>query len=113
MEREDFAWTDIVGTLVWIAGFLIELNADSQLKNHLAFPQPGTGKFIKSGLWRYSRHPNYFGEAVLWWGIFIIACGMKDGWCTIYSPIAITFFLRFVSGVPFPEKKYKENPEWQ
>lgn len=79
----------------------------------MANPKPGTGKFIKSGLWRYSRHPNYFGEAVLWWGIWLISCGVYNGWITIFSCIFITIFLRFVSGVPFPEKKYAENPEWQ
>jgi steroid 5-alpha reductase family enzyme len=68
---------------------------------------------LKTGLWRYSRHPNYFGEALLWWGIFIIACGIEYGWITIFSPVIITLSLRFLSGVPFPENKYKDNPEWQ
>ena len=68
--------TDIAGVVIWALGFWIEVTSDRQLANHLAFPKPGTGKFIKSGLWRYSRHPNYFGEAVMWWGIFIIACGI-------------------------------------
>ena len=87
--------------------------SDKQLANHLANPKPGTGKFIKSGLWRYSRHPNYFGEAVLWWGIFLIALNVEYGWITFFSAAFINFLLRFVSGVPFPEKKYKSNPEWQ
>ena len=78
----------------------------------MARPKPGTGKFIKSGLWRYSRHPNYFGEAVMWWGIFIIAVNVQYGFICVYSPMFINFFLRFVSGVPFPEKKYAKNPEW-
>jgi len=78
----------------------------------LASPKPGTGKFIKSGLWRYSRHPNYFGEAVMWWGLWIIALGVEWGWVTIYSCIFMTLCLRFIS-TPLPENKYKNNPEWQ
>lgn len=87
--------------------------ADRQLAQHLANPKPGTGKFIKSGLWRYSRHPNYFGEALSWWGIFLIALNVKYGFVTVFSPLFITLLIRFVSGVPFPEKKYKDNKEWQ
>ena len=70
-------------------------------------------KFIKTGLWRYSRHPNYFGEAVMWYGISLIACSMTYGWITIYSAVFINLLIRFVSGVPFPEEKYKDNTEWQ
>jgi len=83
------------------------------LAQHLTNPQPGAGKFIRTGLWRYSRHPNYFGEAVMWWGIWIIACGISYGWVTVFSAIFITALIRFVSGVPFPEKKYAENEEWK
>lgn len=110
--EEDVEWTDILGVCVWALGFGIEVLSDSQLTDHLRNPRPGTGKFIKSGLWRYSRHPNYFGEAVMWWGLFIIACGLDYGWITVFAPMFITFLLRFVSGVPFPEKKYASNPEW-
>jgi len=89
------------------------LVADHQLKEHLADPKPGTGKFIKSGLWRYSRHPNYFGDACMWWGIWLIACNVKGGWVTFYSAVFMTTCLRFITGVPFPEAKYKDNVEWQ
>lgn len=71
------------------------------------------GQLIKSGLWRYSRHPNYFGEALLWWGVFIIACSVEYGWITIYAPLFITLLIRFVSGVPLLEKKYAARPEFQ
>lgn len=110
--NHSLTWLDYVGAFVWLSGFLIEVMSDRQLANHLANPKPGTGKFIKSGLWRYSRHPNYFGEAVMWWGLFLIALNLHYGWVTVYAPAFITFFLRFVSGVPFPEKKYASNPEW-
>lgn len=105
-------WTDYLGTLIWIIGFLIEVISDFQLSSHLKNPEVGSGKFLRTGLWRYSRHPNYFGESVLWWGIFIIGCSLEYGWIMIFSCIFITLLIRFVSGVPFPEKKYKENKEW-
>jgi steroid 5-alpha reductase family enzyme len=67
-------WTDYVGAVVWVIGFVFEVVGDQQLKMHIADKTPGKQKFIKWGLWRYTRHPNYFGEAFLWWGICIIAC---------------------------------------
>jgi steroid 5-alpha reductase family enzyme len=108
-------YTDLFGVIVWITGFLIEYYGDKQLSEHLKNPQPGTGKFIRTGLWKYSRHPNYFGEMVMWWGIYIISCGIKWGWVTIWSPLFIFYLLRFLSGVPIPEKKYSEGKnkeEW-
>lgn len=112
-QDNDIEWTDFTGAALWLIGLLIESIADAQLARHLSSPEPGSGKFIKTGLWRYSRHPNYFGEALIWWGIFIIACGLEYGWITVISPLTITLLLRFVSGVPFPEEKYKDNAEWQ
>jgi len=107
-------WTDFLGLLVWVIGFYIEVDADQTLKNHLANPQPGAGKFCRARLWKYSRHPNYFGEIVMWWGIYIIACGITWGYVTIWSPIAMTLLIRFVTGVPLGnEVKYVDNPEWQ
>ena len=112
-KGDDIFYSDFIGLGIWFLGFSIEVMADAQLASHLKNPKPGTGKFIKSGLWRYSRHPNYFGEAVMWWGIWVIACGVPFGWTTIFSCLFISLLIRFVSGVPFPEKKYATNPEWQ
>ena len=111
----DVAWTDYLGTAIWLVGFLIEVVSDAQLAAHVTLKEAGRaeGRFVKSGLWRYSRHPNYFGEAVLWYGIFIIACGIEYGWVTFYSPLTITLIIRFLSGVPFIEEKYKGDAEWQ
>lgn len=106
-------WTDYVGLAVWIFGFVFELTGDEQLKIHLADKTPGKTKFIKWGLWRYTRHPNYFGEAVLWWGIWIIACSDRLGFVTFFSPLFITVLVRYISGVPLLEKKYEARPDWQ
>lgn len=71
---------DYVGMGVAAAGLLIESTADAQLTRHIANPDPEKGKFCQTGLWRYSRHPNYFGEVVVWWGVFIVACGLPGGY---------------------------------
>lgn len=68
---------------------------------------------MKEGLWRYTRHPNYFGEATMWWGIFLMALSIPGGIVTIISPITITVLLLFVSGVPLLEKSMKDNPGFQ
>ncbi len=102
----------IVGGLVWLWGFIFESVADYQLKQFLSKPE-NHGKIMKFGLWRYSRHPNYFGESVMWWGLFIIALGLPWGWVSIISPLTITYLLLYVSGVPLLEKKLKNNPEFQ
>nr|WP_308011384.1 DUF1295 domain-containing protein [Clostridium tagluense] len=68
---------------------------------------------MKGGLWKYTRHPNYFGEATMWWGIFIISLSSRSGIAGIISPILITLLLLFVSGVPMLEKHYKNNKEFQ
>ena len=109
-----FYWTDAVGLVIWVIGFYIEVDSDLKLKNHLANPKPGAGKFCRSGWWKYSRHPNYFGEILMWWGIYIIACGVNYGYITIWSCFLMTLLIRFVSGVPLGnEQKYVDNTEWQ
>jgi len=80
----------------------------------LANPKPGAGKFCRERMWKYSRHPNYFGEVVMWYGIYIISCGITWGYITIWSPIAMNFLIYFVTGVPLGnEVKYIDNPDWQ
>jgi len=101
----------ILGTIIWLIGFLFESIGDSQLRAHLANPV-NKGKLMTSGLWRYTRHPNYFGEAVQWWGIFIMAFGVPFGWIGIISPVLITILLVFVSGVPPTEKRFEGRPGW-
>ncbi|MBY0110063.1 MAG: DUF1295 domain-containing protein [Candidatus Babeliaceae bacterium] len=102
----------IIGGLVWLCGFIFESVADYQLKQFLSKPE-NHSKIMKSGLWRYSRHPNYFGESVMWWGLFFIALGLPWGWLTIISPLILTYLLLYVSGIPLLEKKLKNNPEFQ
>jgi steroid 5-alpha reductase family enzyme len=68
---------------------------------------------MTQGLWRYTRHPNYFGETAMWWGIFLIALSVKSGWTALISPLMITFLLLKVSGITMLEKKYAGNKEFE
>jgi steroid 5-alpha reductase family enzyme len=110
--EKELLWTDYTGIVIFLFGFIFEVVGDEQLKSHLKNKSPEKGKFIKWGLWRYTRHPNYFGESVLWWGPFLIACSTQYGWITIFSPVFMGLLIRYVSGVPLLEKKYENNPEF-
>ena len=96
----------LVGFLVWAVGFAIEVVADSQKSRFSANPD-NKGKFIQTGLWSRSRHPNYFGEIMLWIGVAIIALPVLRGWqwVALISPVFVTLLLTRVSGVPLLEKK--------
>lgn len=103
---------EIIGLVIWIIGFVFEALGDKQLKEFIRTRKTKVS-IIKTGLWKYTRHPNYFGEATMWWGIFLIALASKNGIWSIISPITITLLLVFVSGVPMLEKHYKDNAEYQ
>ena len=106
-------WTDYVGYSVFAIGFLFEWVGDEQLKSHIANKDPNKGKFCKTGLWRYTRHPNYFGDALLWWGFYFMVLALPKGYWTFYGPLVMTLLLRFVSGVRLLEKKQSKHPEWE
>ena len=104
-------WLDAVGVLVFGIGFLFEAIGDYQLLCFKNNPN-NKGKIMTIGLWQYTRHPNYFGECVLWWGIFIVAIG-AGWWClSLISPLVLTWLLTRVSGVPMLEHKYRNNPQF-
>lgn len=100
-----------IGLAIWVIGFYFETVGDLQLKRFLANPK-NKGKLMTSGLWKYTRHPNYFGEATMWWGIFVIALSTPYGWLSIVTPVIITYLLLFVSGVPMTEKAFEGKPGW-
>lgn len=102
----------VIGTMVWITGFICESVADTQLKKFLAHPE-NKGHIMQSGLWKYSRHPNYFGEVTQWWGLFIIGLGTAVGLFGIIGPLVITILIVFVSGIPLAEKSMAKNPEFE
>ena len=107
-----FQINDYIGIILFLTGFTFEALSDYQLFRFKKNPD-NKGKIITTGLWSISRHPNYFGEALLWWGIGCFALSYYQGWIMLVSPLIITFLLRFVSGVPMLEKKYKNHPDWE
>ena len=108
--REGFGVVTIVGLAIWAAGFLTEAAADSQKSRFRADPA-NRGAFIHTGLWAWSRHPNYFGEIVLWIGVALIAVPVLQGWqwVTLISPVFVFLLLTRVSGVPLLEKRADEK----
>ena len=104
--------TTWVGIVVFTIGFLYEAVADSQLAAFKRDPN-SKGKILQSGLWKTSRHPNYFGESLVWLGLAIMSLGYPWGWLALISPAVITYLLLFVSGVPIQEKGKAERPEWR
>ena len=102
---------DLVGTVVFLVGLTVESVADLQLARFKADPAH-RGRVLDSGLWRYSRHPNYFGEFVLWWGLWIVAAAGGAAW-TVVGALTISFLLLRVSGVTLLEESLKETkPEY-
>ncbi len=111
------AWA-VAGTAVWLGGLLIEAVADAQ-KSAFRSKDENRGRFIASGLWRYSRHPNYFGEILVWWGLFLYAVPFLEGaaLAVVVGPVFITVLLLFVSGIPLLERsaddKYGDDPAYR
>jgi steroid 5-alpha reductase family enzyme len=106
------AGLDVVGALVFAAGFAFEVIGDRQLAVHVRNPA-NRGRLMTRGLWSTTRHPNYFGEALLWWGIGLIALSSDRGWLALLGPLTMTLLLVFVSGVPLLEKKYAGRADWE
>ena len=110
---DHLTWLDFIGIAIWSVGFIIETAADLQLARFIADPS-NKGKIMNQKLWRYSRHPNYFGETLTWWGLFVIVLSTPWGLWTIISPIVITYTLLRLTGVTLMEQtEFSENPEYQ
>jgi steroid 5-alpha reductase family enzyme len=106
-------WTffDLAGLVLWAVGFFFESAGDLQLARFKADPTH-KGKVLDSGVWRYTRHPNYFGDSAQWWGYFLIAAG-AGGWWTVFSPVIMTLLLLRVSGVALLEKTLETRPGYR
>ena len=117
-ERRSLGWLAAVGIAVWVAGFAIEVVADRQ-KSAFKRDAANEGKFITSGLWAWSRHPNYFGEITLWAGMALLAIPVLSGWrwVVLISPVFVTLLLTRVSGIPMlearAEKRWGDEEEYR
>jgi len=101
-------WLDGLGVIVWLTGFLFESLGDWQLAQFKTDPA-NKGRVMDRGLWAYTRHPNYFGEFLVWWGIFLITLSTPNSWWTILSPIAISAVLLKMTGIPLTEQELVKN----
>jgi steroid 5-alpha reductase family enzyme len=100
-------WVDALGAAVWLVGFVFEAAGDWQLARFKADPS-NKGRLFTGGVWRYTRHPNYFGDAAVWWGHYLIAVA-SGAWWTVYSPVLMTFLLVRVSGVSMLESALRDS----
>lgn len=99
----------VIGAVVWLVGFVLESVGDAQLARFKADPD-NEGKVLDSGLWRYTRHPNYFGDFCVWWGIFVVAVGHPAGLVTIVGPALMSYLLINVTGKELTEKSMSDRP---
>jgi steroid 5-alpha reductase family enzyme len=97
-----FVWLDGLGVFIWVIGFFFEAVSDWQLARFKAEPA-NKGRVMDRGLWRYTRHPNYFGEFLIWWGFFLITLSTPNSWWTVISPLIISAVLLKMTGIPLTE----------
>ncbi len=109
--KSGFDLFDMVGAVIFLTGFYFEMMADAQVDRFRKDPT-NKDKLLTSGLWSISRHPNYFGEALIWWGISLFAVNVSGGWITLISPVLMTVILRYITGVPPMEKRMEGRPGW-
>lgn len=112
LDTTRWSYLNTAGLWLWCLGFYFESVGDSQLKEFLTNPQ-NKGKIMDQGLWRYTRHPNYFGEVTMWWGIWLISFYNSASLLSIIGPLTITILIIFVSSIPLLEKKYQDNKSFQ
>ncbi len=102
----------ILGIIVWVVGYVFEVIGDWQLDSFIK-GKPEPGDVLKSGLWKYTRHPNYFGEVTMWWGICLMLVTLPLSYLVLVSPFAITYLILKVSGIPMLEEKFAGNPKFE
>jgi len=117
-HRAPLGVLDVIGFAMWVGGFAIEAVADQQKRRFRSRPE-NAGRFISTGVWAWSRHPNYFGEILLWTGVALVALPALAGWqlATLVSPVFVTFLITQVSGVPLLEQRadarWGDDPEYR
>jgi len=107
-QPSHLGFLDLMGALVWLTGFIFETLGDWQLALFKSNPS-NRGQVMDRGLWRYTRHPNYFGECLMWWGIYCIALSDPGNWWAMVSPVLVTLVLLKMTGIPLTEKLIVEK----
>jgi steroid 5-alpha reductase family enzyme len=111
-ENSTLNLVTIIGLLIWVVGYFFEVIGDWQLDTFLK-NKPVAGTILSNGLWKYTRHPNYFGEVTMWWGLWLIIATLPLSFIALMSPLTITFLILKVSGIPLLEKNFSNNPQFQ
>jgi steroid 5-alpha reductase family enzyme len=117
-QSESFTGLSIVtifGVLIWLIGYYFEAIGDMQLDDYIAEKKAGkTNKAVlDTGLWKYTRHPNYFGEVLMWWGIWVLVAPLPMSYIALASPVVITYLILYVSGIPMLERRFAGNPAYE
>jgi steroid 5-alpha reductase family enzyme len=107
-RRTGLGWVTWVGVLIWVVGVFFEAVGDEQMRRFKAHPDTG-GQVMDRGLWRYTRHPNYFGDFCVWWGLWLVALGAGGTWWTVIGPLVMSFLLIKGSGAALLEKNISER----
>jgi len=111
-DRAPLAWWSVFGIVVWLIGFVFETGGDWQLTRFKSDPV-NKGKVLDTGLWHYTRHPNYFGDACVWWGLYLLGVGTWAGVAMLLSPILMTYFLAGKTGRPLMDAHMRRTrPEY-
>lgn len=103
---------DYIGICIWVIGFFFEVVGDSQL-DKFKNENKDKDEVLATGVWRYSRHPNYFGEITMWWGIFLVSLNNGNILLNLIGPLTITLLITKVSGIPMLEKRYRGNKKYE
>jgi steroid 5-alpha reductase family enzyme len=112
LKDPQFTLVSFIALFFWVIGFIFEVLGDKQLADFRKDPT-NKGKLITTGLWSITRHPNYFGEALMWWSMAMYTVSVGAPIWVLLSALLITLFLRYVSGVPLLEKKYKDREDFK
>jgi steroid 5-alpha reductase family enzyme len=110
-DNPSINWLDFIGIILWIIGFYFEAIGDYQLYKFKKDPQ-NKGKVMDQGLWKYTQHPNYFGEVVMWWSIYILSVSIPFGFITVFSPVIITFMIIKVSGIRLLNRRFDGDDKY-
>ncbi len=112
MRHASWNWLDWLGIALWVIGWVFESVGDWQLAHFKSQPN-NRGRVLREGLWKYTRHPNYFGDCLVWWGVYVVAAASDCPWWIVVSPIIMTILLLKVSGVRLLEQTIVDRrPEY-